>query len=189
MLKYDAHQFHQGHSMLRYIYWFFGFLCPYFNLNRVNYEPWTPPLNNPWQINLLWIVSNKCCQVEDNMTIMAIWAMAHNRNSHAMLKWHENVSEWCVINLTLEFLKSWAVIVLSVTYKSSINYAGYGNNERRNSLLFGITRNTIGTMTFRCARRTVLWMFLIDMYKGWYSIWPVATDTVVLSAPRIIGQY
>ena len=152
---------------------FLVFLCPYFNLKRVNYKPWTQTfmghamamadthhyliglmrqhcrgipdhdfigkyfneqsghgpdaaenyaitfssiLNDIRQINLLWTVSNKFCQVKDNTSIMAIWATVHNRNSHAMSKWHENLSEWCVINLTVEFLKSRAVIVLSIIY-------------------------------------------------------------------------
>jgi hypothetical protein len=30
-------------------------------------------------------------------------------------------------------------------------------------------------------------MFPIDRYTGWKSFWPVATETVVLSDPRMIG--
>jgi hypothetical protein len=89
-----------------------------------------------------------------------------------------------MVYLTLKFPESSAVIILSVTYEPEL----MERMKRMNSLLFGIARNPIGTTAFRCARRTVLWMFPSDMYKGWYSIWPVATDTVVLSAPRIIGQ-
>ncbi len=42
---------------------------------------------------------------------------------------------------------------------------------------------------FWWAHLTMLWTNPINMYNGWYSTWPVATDTVVLSLPRIIGQY
>lgn len=40
---------------------------------------------------------------------------------------------------------------------------------------------------FPCPRRAVFVMFPGDTYTGWYSWWPVATETVVLSLPQITG--
>ena len=55
--------------------------------------------------------------------------------------------------------------------------------------MLGMARNPIRTTAFRCTHQGVLWTFPIERYKGWYSTFPVATETVVLSAPRRIAQY
>ena len=54
-------------------------------------------------------------------------------------------------------------------------------------ILFGIARNAIKASALQCARRILLWMEPIDTYSGSYSLWPVVTDTVVLSLPRMMG--
>ena len=54
--------------------------------------------------------------------------------------------------------------------------------------LFGFARKARGVTAFRWARRTLLWTSPLDMYNGWYSLWPVPTETVVLSLPRKAGQ-
>lgn len=59
---------------------------------------------------------------------------------------------------------------------------------RTSYLLFGIARKARSVTAFRWARRTLLWTSPLDIYKGWYSLWPVPTETVVLSLPRTIGQ-
>ena len=48
-------------------------------------------------------------------------------------------------------------------------------------ILWGIGSIAPGRIPIPCARCDVLWMFPAPKYTGWYSWWPVATETVVLS--------
>ena len=52
-----------------------------------------------------------------------------------------------------------------------------------------MARNPIGTTAFRCAGQAVLCIFPMERYRRWYSTFPVATETVVLFAPRMMAQY
>jgi hypothetical protein len=54
-------------------------------------------------------------------------------------------------------------------------------------LLFGMGRNATGSTELPCARRATFVIFPGDIYTGWNSWWPVATDTVVLSLPATMG--
>ena len=54
-------------------------------------------------------------------------------------------------------------------------------------ILFGIGRNATGSKAFPCALRAILVKLPGDIYTGWYSWCPVATETVVLSLPTTTG--
>jgi len=54
-------------------------------------------------------------------------------------------------------------------------------------LLLGIGRNATGSRALLWALQATLVRFPGDIYTGWYSWWPVATDTVVLSLPATMG--
>jgi hypothetical protein len=60
-------------------------------------------------------------------------------------------------------------------------------NIRMTDALFGMGRNATGITALPCPRRAVFEIFPADAYTGWYSWWPVATDTVVLSLPEKTG--
>ena len=57
----------------------------------------------------------------------------------------------------------------------------------KSDALFVIGRKATRTTPFPCPHQAVFVMFPSDAYTGWYSWPPVATDTIVLSLPAMIG--
>ena len=73
---------------------------------------------------------------------------------------------------TFSLLRQWSVYVRGFT---------------RVHLLFRINKKPMTATAPLCAWRTWLRTLPIDKYKGQYSVWPVATETTILSLLRITG--
>jgi hypothetical protein len=89
-----------------------------------------------------------------------------------------------MIQLPLKLAEAGVLVIFAVTWEEILLESV---NNSQNHVLFGIARKPIGITALRCARRTGFRTFPIERYKGWYSISPVPTVTVVLSLPRMMG--
>ena len=76
------------------------------------------------------------------------------------------------------------IIGIFVVFPVSYRESAIEILETNKYIHFGIARNARIVTAPWCPRRTSLSTFVREMYKGWYSLLPVATETVVLSLPR-----
>ena len=73
---------------------------------------------------------------------------------------------------------------LNLFFDSRLSYI----EAKVTDLLFGIAKKARSITVFQWPCRTLLWTSPLDMYNRWYLLWPVPTETMVLSLPRMVGQ-
>ena len=143
-----------------------------------------PPLHNASQKTLFQIISNIGTKVINSFPIVTIWAPYYLWCSHTRLERGQHLCEWCVQKLSTKFTVWHIILVLFFRwYRVQVCIT----SMKWQNLLLGIARKPRRTRPFLCARRALLWMFPMERYTGQYSVCPVATETVVLSLPRMMG--
>ena len=145
---------------------------------------WTPFLDNTSQKTLFRIVSYIGPDSIYDSSKIIISTSDNFRLGHSWLQGLEDHCEGHVDKLPTKFVKLAAIGMLFFGWKWNENVRKdiWGVNEH-----FGIAKKPSKTRPFRWARQVVLWIFLIDRYIGQYSLLPVATETVVLLLPRMMG--
>ena len=119
---------------------------------------------------------------------MSIRTSKDFRSDLTRLKWLQDIWQWDVKKLPPE-LPELNIICMGLISWWHHNKFSRCNTQwwKDHNKLFGIDRKPTRTRPDPCARLILLWMLPIEAYRGQYSMWPVATETVVLSLPRTMG--
>lgn len=145
----------------------------------------TPPLYNTCNQVLFWIIGYVWAKPKDCPPVISIIAFNPDGFDHSIAHWFKDTCQGCMKELAAKF---------AIFVTSPILFFGCGKHKscivkwRGPEIIpLGVDKNAITTTPFLCPRRAPLWIFPIDRYTGQYSLSPVATDTVVLSLPRMSG--